>query len=132
MEWDPGRADTPVLSWHPEVLRDLCGTPDEIAILLALTLAEADMLRPEESSPGNFVLGLMLMPVSYLSAQEIHEAADRLAARGALAAVPQVPFPCVHVQREASRLTALGGSGARVRVVTAMLPSGCRACARHH
>ncbi|MDX3213967.1 hypothetical protein PV318_00110 [Streptomyces sp. ME02-6991-2B] len=84
MEWDPGTAETPVLSWHPEVLQDLCSTPDEVATLLALTLAEAGMLRPEAPPPGNFVLGLMLVPVSYLSAQEIHENADRLAARGFL------------------------------------------------
>ncbi|MFF3565721.1 hypothetical protein ACFYXS_37410 [Streptomyces sp. NPDC002574] len=84
MEWDVDAADTPVVSWHPEVVRDLCDSPDEIATLLWLTLAQAGMLRTDGPSLSNFVLGLMLIPIHYLSAQEVHEAVDRLAARGYL------------------------------------------------
>ncbi|MDX3077871.1 hypothetical protein [Streptomyces sp. MI02-7b] len=84
MEWNADAADTPIVSWHPEVVRDLCDSPDEIATLLWLTLAEAGMLRPEAPALSNFVLGLMLMPLRYLTNQELHEAVDRLAARGYL------------------------------------------------
>jgi hypothetical protein len=82
MEWDPHTADTPVVSWHPSVLEDLSGYPNESAALLWLALAEAGMLRPDGPKLSNFILGLMLMPIDFLTAQEILEAIDRVAARG--------------------------------------------------
>ncbi|MET9079945.1 hypothetical protein ABZX95_49675 [Streptomyces sp. NPDC004232] len=82
MEWDPESADTLVVSWHHAVLQDLSPYPYEAAALLWLALDQAGVLRPDGPKLSNLMLGLTLMPIDFLSGQEILEAVDQLVARG--------------------------------------------------
>ncbi|MGK5628451.1 hypothetical protein [Streptomyces sp. URMC 123] len=77
MELHPGLADTLVVSWHKDVLRDLTNYPYEAAALLRLALSQA-----QARTLDNFVLARLLMPLEFLTPEEVREAVDRLLARG--------------------------------------------------
>ncbi|WP_438948296.1 zinc finger domain-containing protein [Streptomyces cellulosae] len=104
MEWDPHTADTPVVSWHHSVLEDLAGYPYEAAALLWLALADAGMLRPDGPKLSNFMLGLILMPIDFLTGQEILEAVDRLAARGFINRTDPDDIRALEIDRDAIRI----------------------------
>ncbi|WP_438490709.1 hypothetical protein [Streptomyces sp. S186] len=82
MELDPDAADTLVLSMHKEAMRDLVHYPYEAAALIRLALGRAEALAPHGLVINNLGLGLLLSPLGYLTADELHESVDRLAARG--------------------------------------------------
>ncbi|MEU0950290.1 hypothetical protein ABZ379_47830 [Streptomyces canus] len=84
MKVDPADADTLVVSWHKDVLEALVASPYEAAVLLWLALQEAEVLQPGGPKMNNFGLALILMPLDFLTVGEVHEAVERLTARGFL------------------------------------------------
>ncbi|MCX5166237.1 hypothetical protein OOK39_45205 [Streptomyces sp. NBC_00264] len=83
MELDPGCADTLVVSWHKDVLRELFSSPYEATALLWLALQQEGLRRPGEPPEiRSFQLGFLLAPVFFLTPGEFVEAVDRLDARG--------------------------------------------------
>ncbi|MDJ0385217.1 hypothetical protein [Streptomyces sp. G-G2] len=83
MELDPDSADTLVVSWHQDLLRELFASPYEAAALLWLVLKQAELHRPGGPPEiRNFQLEFLLAPAFFLTPSEIMEAVDRLEARG--------------------------------------------------
>jgi hypothetical protein len=82
MELDPENADTLVVSLHKDVVRDLARSQYEAAVLLWLVLEQAGTDRAEQLEIKNLGIGFFLMPLDFLSPEEVFEAVDRLAARG--------------------------------------------------
>ncbi|WP_217230801.1 hypothetical protein [Streptomyces anulatus] len=77
MELQPDLADTLVVSWHRDALRDLWPYPYETGALLRLALLQA-----EARTVDNFALSLCLMSLEYVTPAEECEAVERLIARG--------------------------------------------------
>ncbi|MFD8727725.1 hypothetical protein [Streptomyces sp. NPDC059611] len=77
MELQPDLADTLVVSWHRDALRDLWPYPYETGALLRLALLQA-----EARTVDNFALALCLMPLENVTPAEECEAVERLIARG--------------------------------------------------
>ncbi|WP_157876973.1 hypothetical protein [Streptomyces graminilatus] len=82
MELDPDNADTLVVSLHKDVARDVARSQYEAAVLMWLVLEQAGADRAEKLEIKNLGIGLFLMPLDFLSREEVFEAVDRLAARG--------------------------------------------------
>ncbi|MGW4951551.1 hypothetical protein [Streptomyces parvulus] len=84
MELDSTDADTLVVSWHKDCLSALTRYPYEAAALLWLALKQAEVLRDGGPKMNNLGLALILMPIDFLTGDEVLEAVARLAARGFL------------------------------------------------
>ncbi|MGA5442220.1 hypothetical protein ACPCKW_22245 [Streptomyces griseoincarnatus] len=82
MELDPDSADTLVVSFHKDVVRELARSHYEAAVLLWLVLEQAGAERDEALMIRNFQIAFFLTPLDFLSHGEVLEAVDRLAARG--------------------------------------------------
>ncbi|MER6047236.1 hypothetical protein ACFC0M_20210 [Streptomyces sp. NPDC056149] len=82
MELDPDVADTRVVSLHKDVGQELMRHPYEMAALVWLALAQAEVRGSDELTINNMFLALMLAPLGFLKSQEVLEAVDRLTARG--------------------------------------------------
>ncbi|MFF1691692.1 hypothetical protein [Streptomyces sp. NPDC058254] len=82
MEVDPEAADTPVVSVHRDVLRELTCYPYEMGVLMRLALLEAGAFDDDGPRLKNLVLAFCTGAVNFLAHEEVVEAAERLVARG--------------------------------------------------
>lgn len=95
MELDSTDAGTLVVSWHKDALEDLAAYPYEAAALLRLALKQAEVLRPDGPKMNNFGLALILMPLDFLTVDEVLEAVERLTARGFLERAGEDESVCI-------------------------------------